>query len=214
MTSRTPSPNHLQTFLTTFMVPSFSSVDASVRANTGPGYTAPPDARISSKFNCIAYAVGVTSRRMIPATTDALDILYSDVGYYLIEDNSAPQNGDAEVYFTPAMGGSPVHAHRIVNAAALTARSKMGEDIIIEHHRNLLQCPRTGGTSYVYGTVRRRYRYDATKLAADQAKQVTTRSGRVSKKVHTISSSSGKKRMLIDDAQVDSNGRVSKKAKK
>ena len=59
----------------------------------------------------------------------------------------------------------PLHAHRVMNATTQDCRSKMGDDFVITHHRNLLQCNRpgqNGGTEY--GNVMYRYREDRARL--------------------------------------------------
>ncbi|KAK4150524.1 hypothetical protein C8A00DRAFT_36890 [Chaetomidium leptoderma] len=132
----------------------------------------------TSVYNCIASAIvanGVAPRKLTPPTMAKMDEQYALAGYYPVSIDGAPMIGDAEAYTRPSAPGVPVHAHRVISAT--TCRSKYGEDCLVEHPRLAFTRARANN-SYVYGTLTRRYRYNAAQLAKDQEKIYVTRSGR------------------------------------
>ncbi|ROV88660.1 hypothetical protein VMCG_10326 [Cytospora schulzeri] len=139
---------------------------------------------IDNTYNCFAYAVGVTNRRINAQTRAQLENEYSHEKYFPVAITGAPLPDDVElntemqIYTRPSEPNQIVHAHRVITATK--ARSKLGPHELINHNRNTLQAPKPGSpNSYEYGTIRYRYRRDETKY---NAMYTTSASGRVRKR--------------------------------
>jgi hypothetical protein len=169
----------------------------------------------TNRYNCIASAVeanGVATRKLTPPNMNILDAQYALKGYY--PTTALPlQAGDVEVYTKPSATGVPVHAHRVLHVAAdanaSTCRSKYGDDCLVEHPRTAFTRAKANGT-YVYGTLTRRYRYDAARLAKDREAIYVTRSGRQVKRKDLDTTTSG---TLLPAADIVSTKTGTKKRK-
>ncbi|RYP12278.1 hypothetical protein DL767_011357 [Monosporascus sp. MG133] len=80
---------------------------------------------------------------------------------------------DAEVYANPRdRHAAPVHAHRILDAAAGVCASKIGGSFVISHRRQLLQCPRRTSARYHSGIVKRKCSRDGERLEQMNAERI------------------------------------------
>lgn len=98
---------------------------------------------------------------------------YESYGYYQVDVNGDPQPLDAEVYAKQSEPRVPLHAHRVVGPAqdnrnVMECSSKMGDDFLIRHPRDLLQCKRATSAIWEYGIVQYRFRHDADRYKREQ----------------------------------------------
>ncbi|KAG8156907.1 hypothetical protein KVR01_013320 [Diaporthe batatas] len=133
-------------------------------------------------------------------------------GYFEVPMSGNPLVGDAEVYAKPTAPGIPLHAHRVesVDPNSVLCSSKMGDDFLIHHPRDLLQCVRPSSNQYEYGLVQYRYRFDAAKFKKAKDSEVRTKSGRVIKRSQAAYTKTGRYIRKADEARSKSN-RVIKK---
>lgn len=126
----------------------------------------------SHEYNCFAHAVGLANVRLTPQTFGELVNMYGYYGFYRVGFDDPPHPDDAEVYAKPTEPSVPIHAHRIegpvsTGSEVIVCSSKMGNDVLITHPRDLLQCKRTTSerARYEYGLVQYRFRFDHARYA-------------------------------------------------
>jgi hypothetical protein len=120
------------------------------------------------------------------------------------------EDGDVEVYAKPSDTHQPLHAHRVTDAAQLICESKMGEDLAIQYHRNLLQCTHPGSTRSEYGTVVAHFRYDHDRYEKWRERRLTISTGRVLKRKVVAWTPSGRP-AAKNKVAVTESGRITKK---
>ncbi|RYP26339.1 hypothetical protein DL768_011748 [Monosporascus sp. mg162] len=101
----------------------------------------------SREYNCFSFAVGELEENLRPQTWRQLDQVYARYGHYRVNklagEDDMIMNGDAEIYANPRdRHAAPVHAHRILDAAAGACASKIGGPFVTSHRRSLLRYPR------------------------------------------------------------------------
>ncbi|KAI9779091.1 MAG: hypothetical protein M1839_007757 [Geoglossum umbratile] len=147
----------------------------------------------SAVYNCFAYAVGVTDKKITPSTRAALVQAYNAQGYFQV--TSAVQAGDVEVYERTTEPGLLLHAHRVDQqwGQSWWCSSKIGNDCVIGHSRTLLQSAKPNSNQHIFGVVTMRFRYDAAKLKEFKLDQyVVTKSGRQVKLRDCVKTKSGR----------------------
>lgn len=101
---------------------------------------------------------------------------YEYYGYYPVDVNGDLLPDDAEAYAKQTEPTIPLHAHRFKgstqdNRNVLQCSSKMGDDYLILHPRDLLQCKRataSANAGWEYGIVHYRFRFDGVRYKKEQ----------------------------------------------
>ncbi|OAA60550.1 hypothetical protein SPI_05674 [Niveomyces insectorum RCEF 264] len=163
-------------------------------------------------YNCFAFCINETRRKVTPSTLADLIAEFNSYGYFKVESQEPFQAYDVEVY---ARHNIPLHAHRIRNTTFWDCESKMGEGPIITHHRNMLESPRTNRSNeYKFGTIVSRFRYDEEQHKVWWLENFAkTASGRVIRKRDAAQSTSGNIYHRNDVSKTKS-GRIVKKPAK
>lgn len=129
----------------------------------------------SHEYNCFAHAVRQDKVRLTPMSLPDLVTMYESYGYYQVDVTGDLLADDAEAYAKQTEPRIPLHAHRFKGPAqnnrnVLECSSKMGDDYLIVHPRDLLQCKRatSANAGWEYGLVYYRFRFDAVRYKKDQ----------------------------------------------
>ncbi|KAJ2893729.1 hypothetical protein MKZ38_008299 [Zalerion maritima] len=166
----------------------------------------------SSYFNCFAYVVNETSRKVTPASFALLVDEFAGYGYFKISPTENFEAHDVEVYIKHNIA---LHAHRIKDPLSGDCESKMGEGPIISHPRAMLDSPgRNRPNFYKFGRISHRFRYNEEQFRAWKLKNICqTTSGRDIWNRDAMATSSGK---IIHKnlAQKSRSGRIVKKTPK